>query len=48
MKRYQVEFTETLQRVVEVEADNELEAYKLAKKMYKDCVLSWTQMILWE
>lgn len=36
MNRYNIEFTETLQKIVEIEADNELEAYKIAKQMYQN------------
>lgn len=47
MNRYKVEFTETLQRSIEIEADNELEAYKLAKSMYhnEDIVLDESNFV---
>ena len=33
---YEVEITETLQRIVEIEADDEDSAYRKAKQMYRD------------
>lgn len=47
MNRYKIEFTETLQKQIEIEADNELEAYKLAKDMYhnEDIVLDSSNFV---
>jgi len=36
MKKYKIEITETLQKVIEVNAKNEEEAYEQVKKMYKN------------
>ncbi|MDD2577658.1 MAG: DpnD/PcfM family protein [Bacteroidales bacterium] len=36
MKKYKVEITETLQRVIEIEAESSDEAYKIAKDRYED------------
>ena len=36
MKKYIIEITETLQRQVEIEADNADDAYLLAKEMYRN------------
>ena len=36
MNKYKVEITETLQKIVEVEADNEKDAMHKAMKMYKN------------
>ncbi|MDD7280907.1 DpnD/PcfM family protein [Floccifex sp.] len=35
MSLYEVEFTETLQKTIEVEAEDEYEAYLIAKRMYR-------------
>lgn len=37
MKTYKVEITETLQRIVEVQAENEEEAIKKVNDLYDDC-----------
>jgi len=37
MKKYRIEVTEVLSRVVEIEAKDEQEAMKTAKAMYRDC-----------
>jgi len=37
MKKYKVEIEETLNRIVEVDAENEDEAYMKVKEMYKNC-----------
>ena len=37
MKIYKVEIEETLNRIVEVDAENEDEAYMKVKEMYKNC-----------
>jgi hypothetical protein len=37
MEKYKVEIEETLNRVVEVDAENEDEAYMKVKEMYKNC-----------
>lgn len=37
MNKYNVEIEETLSRIVEVEAENEDEAYMKVKNMYKKC-----------
>ena len=46
-KKFTVEVTETLQRQVEVEADNEQEALQKAKELYRDeeIVLDWTDFV---
>lgn len=37
MKKYKVEIEEILNRIVEVDAENEDEAYMKVKEMYKNC-----------
>jgi len=37
MKRFQVEITETLRRIVEVDATDVAEAEAIARKEYQDC-----------
>lgn len=46
-KTYKIEITETLQRVVEVEAESENEAMDLVKEQYRNCdiVLDSTDFI---
>ena len=46
-KKFVVEITETLQRQVEIEADNEQEALQKAKELYRDeeIVLDWTDFV---
>ena len=39
MKKYHVEVSEMLSRLVEVEANNEIEATKMVRKMYKDDII---------
>lgn len=39
MKKYHVEVSEMLSRIVEVEANNEIEATKMVRKMYKDDII---------
>ena len=36
MNTYKFEITETLQRMVKIEAENEKEAYEIISNMYKD------------
>ena len=44
MKKYQVLFKETLERVIEINANNKEEALEIAEEMYKNCevVLDYT------
>ena len=44
MEKYQVLFKETLERVIEINANNKEEALKIAEEMYKNCevVLDYT------
>ena len=42
MKKYNVEIEEILNRIVEVEAENEGEAYKKVKNMYRKCEIVLT------
>ena len=46
-KKFTVEVTETLQRQVEVEAENEQEALQKVKEMYRDeeIVLTWVDFV---
>ena len=46
-KKFVVEVTETLQRQVEIEADNEQEALQKAKELYRDeeIVLDWQDFV---
>ena len=37
MKKYRIEVTEVLSRVVEIVADNNEEAMRTAKAMYRNC-----------
>ena len=37
MKKYQVLFKETLERVIEINANNKEEALEIAEEMYKNC-----------
>ena len=44
MKKYQVLFKETLERVIEINANNKEEALEIAEEMYRTCevVLDYT------
>lgn len=44
MKKYQVLFKETLERVIEINANNKEEALEIAEEMYRNCevVLDYT------
>ena len=46
-KKFTVEVTETLQRQVEIEAENEQEALQKAKELYRDeeIILGWQDFI---
>lgn len=46
-KKFTVEVTETLQRQVEIEAENEQEALQKAKELYRDeeIVLNWVDFV---
>ena len=46
-KKFVVEVTETLQRQVEIEADNEQEALQKVKELYRDeeIVLDWQDFV---
>ena len=46
-KKFTVEVTETLQRQVEIEAENEQEALQKVKELYRDeeIVLGWQDFI---
>lgn len=46
-KKFVVEVTETLQRQVEIEAENEQEALQKAKDLYRDeeIVLGWQDFV---
>lgn len=35
MKTYKIEITETLQKIIEIDAINEIEAYKIINNKYK-------------
>ena len=37
MKKYQVLFKETLERVIEINANNKEEALEIAEEMYRNC-----------
>ena len=39
MKKYHIEETETLSRVVEIVAENDVEAIEIARTMYRQCDL---------
>ena len=39
MKKYHIEVTETLSRVVEIVAENDDEAIEIARTMYRQCDL---------
>ena len=39
MKKYHIEVTETLSRVVEIVADNDDDAIEIARAMYRECDL---------
>jgi hypothetical protein len=39
MKKYRIEITETLSRIVETEAENEEEAVETVRQMYRKCNL---------
>lgn len=42
MNKYNVEIEETLARIIEIEAENEDEAYMKVKKLYKKCEIVLT------
>jgi len=42
MKKYNVEIEEILNRIVEIEAENEDEAYMKVKNMYRKCEIVLT------
>ena len=44
MKKYEVLFKETLERVIEINANNKEEALEIAEEMYRNCevVLDYT------
>ena len=46
-KKFVVEVTETLQRQVEIEADNEQEALQKVKELYRDeeIILDWQDFV---
>lgn len=37
MKKYRIEVTEVLSRIVEIGAENEDEAVEIARQMYRNC-----------
>ena len=39
MKKYRIEVTEVLSRIVEIAAEDDAEAMQIAKAMYRDCEL---------
>ena len=39
MKKYRIEVTEILSRIVETEAENEDEAVEMVRQMYRNCEL---------
>ena len=39
MKKYRIEVTEVLSRIVETDADNEEDAVEMVRQMYRNCEL---------
>lgn len=37
MKKYRIEVTEVLSRIIEMEADNEFDAVEMVRHMYRNC-----------
>ena len=47
MKKFRVSFQETLERIIEIEAENEDKAQEIANEMYRneEVVLDWQDFI---